>query len=190
MKLNKRELVLLSILGVALAGTMLYLYFWQPLQAERALLEQQRQALTKQLDRLEPWERQETELKERIASLKEQIQIVTEERELGIPLPEFLVMLENAAQVTFVRLESTSIAISDIGAITTMQLSGTYHDLYRLLTLLETQSDALVLETVRFSGGTQALTATLQARLFSGAVIGEVKVGGFPERSPFVPRRP
>ncbi len=98
-------------------------------------------------------------------------------------------MLENAARATFVRLESTSIAVGDIGAVTTLQLTGTYHDLYRLLMLLEAQDEALVLETLRFAGGAEGLTASLQVRLFSGAVIGEPKVGGFPERSPFVPRR-
>ncbi|MBT9154763.1 MAG: hypothetical protein DDT37_01451 [Firmicutes bacterium] len=189
MKLNRREVVLVSLLGLALAGAAFYLLFWQPLAAERAALEYRLRILTRTLDRLAPWETKEAELKTRIADIKEQIHVTAAERELGIPLPEFLVMLENAARATFVRLESTSIAVGDIGAVTTLQLTGTYHDLYRLLMLLEAQDEALVLETLRFAGGAEGLTASLQVRLFSGAVIGEPKVGGFPERSPFVPRR-
>ena len=191
MKLKRREIILLVLLGTILAGTASYLYLWQPLVAEQTTLRHEMTVLTGQLDRLQPWQDKEAELKARIANLREQIRLVSEQRELGIPLPEFLVMLEEAATATFVRLESTSIAVEEIGAVTNLQLAGLYRDLYRFLTLLEEQGQALILETLRFSGGGEAeLQGTLSVRLFSGVVIGEPKVGGFPERSPFTPRRP
>ncbi|MBS3984120.1 MAG: hypothetical protein KGZ66_00725 [Selenomonadales bacterium] len=189
MKLNRREGILLGFLLVVLTGTLIYLYLWQPLLTEQAALRHQIETLTGTLYRLEPWENKEAELAARLDRLHEQIRTVTEERQLGIPLPEFLTMLENAATATVVSLESTSIAVEDIGAITNMQVAGTYHDLYRFLMLLEEQEEALVLEALQFTGTGQALQGTLQVRLFSGAVIGEPKVGGFPGRSPFAARR-
>jgi len=191
MRLKRREIILLVLLGTMLVGTAIYLYLWQPLLAEQAALRHEMTVLTGQLDRLQPWEDKEALLEARIANLREQIRDASEQRELGVPLPEFLVMLEAAATATFVSLENTSIAVEEIGAITNLQLAGSYHDLYRFLTLLEAQAQALVLETLQFSGGGEAeLQGTLRVRLFSGAVIGEPKVGGFPERSPFTPRRP
>ncbi|MBS3984169.1 MAG: type II secretion system protein M [Selenomonadales bacterium] len=189
MKLNRREGILLGFLLVVLTGALIYLYLWQPLLSEQAALRHQLETLTGTLDRLEPWEDKESELAARIENLRAQIRTVTEERELGIPLPEFLTMLENAAAATVVNLESTSIAVEDVGAVTNMQVAGTYHDLYRFLMLLEEQDEALVLEALQFTGTGQSLQGTLQVRLFSGAVIGEPKVGGFPGRSPFAARR-
>ncbi len=190
MKLKQREIVLLTVLFLLLTATAVYLYLWQPLLAEQAALRSEIAGLTESVHRLEPWETKTAELTARIERIKAEILSVQEQRELGIPLPEFLVMLEEAAVATFIRLETTSIAVADIGAITTLQLAGTYHDIYRFLTLLEEQEQALLLQTLQFSGGGDELQGTLEVRLFSGAVIGEPKVGGFPARSPFVPRRP
>ncbi|MDP3487215.1 MAG: hypothetical protein Q8S19_04690 [Bacillota bacterium] len=189
MKLSKREIILVAALFIIATFTVLYLYFWQPLSAKKLSLLQEIAQLETTIARLAPWEAAEQELHTAIEGLKAKITASTEQRELGIPLPEFLVMVEGAVSTSAITLQNTSLHVTEIGGISTLNISGSYQSLYRFLSILEEQDQALVLESLQFAGLENNLTGLLRVRLFSGAIIGEAKEGGYPTRSLFTPRK-
>lgn len=189
MTISKREVVLLAVLLIIVSGTVLYLYLWQPLLAKQASLKLELTQLESTIARLSPWATKETELRSEIDRLKTRIKTATEQKELGIPLPQYLVMVEAAARTSNIKIENTALQITEMGGMSQMNLEGPYQSVYRFLSILEEQSDALVLESLGFKSENNLLKGTLQVRLFSGAIIGETKEGGYPTRSPFSPRR-
>lgn len=189
MKISRREVFLLAVLLTIVSGTVFYLYVWQPLVAKQNALELEIAQLESTIARLAPWEAREQELRADIENLKTKVTTATVQKELGIPLPQYLVMVEKAAKTANLKIENTALHITELGGMSQMNLEGSYQSVYRFLSILEEQSEAMVLEALGFKSENNLLKGTLQVRLFSGAIIGEAKEGGYPTRSPFTPRR-
>jgi len=188
-KVNRREVILMAVLLIISAGTAYFLYIWQPLVIRQHELSLELTALEAVVLRLSPWEGKEAGLQREIEELRGRIVAATEEKALGIPLPEYLVMVEAAAETANITIANTALHVTEIGGISQLDLDGSYPSVYHFLTILEEQDEALVLESLSFTGQNDLLRGQVQVRLFSGAIIGEPRVGGFPTRSPFAPRQ-
>lgn len=189
LRLSKREIILLSVLAVLASITIVYLYLWQPLRTQLFALNQEVAQLESALSRLEPWQYSEELLRAEIDELKNRVSAAAAALELGIPLPEFLVMIEDSADTTGVSLRNTSLYLTELGGGSTMEVSGSYEGVYRFLSILEEHDKALQIESLQLNTQGTEVNGSLRLRLFSGAILGETKEGGYPERSPFAPRR-
>lgn len=190
MKISRREGLLLAVLAAILTATLGYMYGWQPLLAERATLRSETAALRQQLTSLQTWQGRDEELTARVAALTRQVSEETAARQRGVPLPDVLVLLEDAARATNVELAATTFTADGTAALATVQFFGSYGNLHRFLNRLEDQVGVWSFASLQLTAAADELRGTLRAHLFSNAVIGEPRTGGFPGRSPFAPRRP
>ncbi|MBS3939166.1 MAG: type II secretion system protein M [Peptococcaceae bacterium] len=185
-RLAIREKALLTILLVFLLILGYYIYVLQPLLARQAALTASIASLELEVARLEPLEKQETALRQEIASLiAEELLLATTEEPMN--LPQLLVFLEGVAKARLVGLDTIGLQnINPVdGGLVTLTARGTYPFLWSFLQALEGQPETLSLEQVIFNADGEAVSADLTFRLV-GAVIPEQPGLSVPVRlSPF-----
>jgi Tfp pilus assembly protein PilO len=142
MKLSKREIVLLFVAVIVLAGFLYYTYYYKPYQAEAARLkttiEEQRQMLD--LEKLE--KTQIATQAQRIAELTAELEGQLESIPTGVDEPALLVFLEGAVSdlstnhsIKFA-VETKSLGYCQINTVT-INLSTSYPNLLTILRRLE-----------------------------------------------------